>query len=92
MSDKLDNNLKNDNLGIQLICCLVECPDCHNDILVEIGYHCGLDAMLESIVTFGCYKCHNQIKIDINTSIIKDVKYMTISDFSNMISEELKII
>jgi hypothetical protein len=81
MDEELKNALNNGN-GIALICCLIECPNCHNDIWVEAGQHCGFDAVLEGIVKTDCYKCLTSINLNLfNLSTQKDVKFMTISDF-----------
>jgi len=80
MDEELKKALNKGN-GIALICSLVECPNCHNDIWVEVGQHCGFDAVLEGNINIDCYKCLTTINLDLfNISIQKDFKYMTSSD------------
>lgn len=84
-TEDLKNALTAGN-GIALICNLVECPVCRNDIWVEVGQHCGFDAVLDGVVTTECYKCISQIKIVCSdVSITKDVKFMTISEFVDIL-------
>jgi hypothetical protein len=82
----MDNELKdvlNKGNGIALICYIIECPNCHNNILIDGGYHCGFDAVLEGYVSTDCYKCLTTINVDTsNHAIVKGMKFMTISEFT----------
>ena len=90
MDEELKNTLNKGN-GIALICSLVECPNCHNDIWVASGQHCGFDAVLEGNVKADCYKCLTTININLSDPTIqKDFKFMTISDLLDIQFENQK--
>jgi hypothetical protein len=78
----------NKGKGIALICYLIECPNCNKDIWVEIGHHCGFDAVLKEHIKTECYKCFNNIDVYFDKDIkIKDMIFMTIEDYNNLKSK-----
>ena len=85
------NNALNKGGGIAQICCLVECPNCHDDIWINIGHHCGFDAVIDSVDTTDCYKCLNTVKFDSDIVLIqKGIKFMTISELHDIQFKNLK--
>lgn len=71
--------------GIALICELVECPNCNNDIWIDIGHSCGFDAVLEDRYTNDCYKCFNSFNLNVLKLRSKGHKFMAPYEYYNKI-------
>lgn len=85
MSD--DNELRNAlnrGKGLALICALIECPHCNQDIWVNIGQHCGMDAVLDGCVNCDCYKCCHPIKLVLDFITQKEYSFMTIEEHTKL--------
>lgn len=65
-----------------LICVLIECPICKNDIWVECGHHSGDGGTQDNFVKDDCYECCGSVKLHIQGKE-KDVAFFTISEYTD---------
>jgi hypothetical protein len=65
-----------------LICVLIECPYCKNDIWVECGHHTGDGGTQDNFVKDNCYECCSFFKLHIQGKE-KDTAFFTISEYTD---------
>ena len=85
------HDVLNEENGIAICCLLISCPNCNKDVWVNIGHHCGYDAVLEGDINTNCYLCDKQINTAVDFGKAKKAKFMTTDEYSKMITMENKI-
>lgn len=76
----LDRALK--RRGMALICAMVNCPNCNENIWIEVGSHSGFSGTLYDDSKDMCYECLKEYEIAFDSSKHKDAAFFNIDEFN----------